>query len=312
MSSDIEIIRYNPGLKSLWDKFVESSKNGTFLFKRDYMDYHSDRFIDDSRLIYRKGVLYSLLPANRVDTTLYSHQGLTYGGLIMDEKSTAEGILEVFRELTRLLRNEGVGKFIYKPVPHIYHAVPSEEDLYALFRLDARISVRNVSSVIRLDERVGFSKLRKRMIKKASQLGVTVKETRDYERFWDILEANLREKYSAAPVHSLDEMKKLSSVFSEIRLFGAYRDEVMLGGILLYFTKKVAKVQYISANPSGKAQGAVDAIVDYLLRSPLEVDYFDFGTSNEDGGRYLNESLIHQKEGFGGRAVCYDSYEITL
>jgi hypothetical protein len=43
-----------------------------------------------------------------------------------------------------------------------------------------------------------------------------------------------------------------------------------------------------------------------------DLDYFDFGTSNEEGGKVLNASIIYQKECFGGRGVVYDTYEWEL
>lgn len=43
-----------------------------------------------------------------------------------------------------------------------------------------------------------------------------------------------------------------------------------------------------------------------------DITFFDFGKSTEDEGNYLNHNLIFQKEGFGGRGVCYDSYEYNL
>lgn len=39
---------------------------------------------------------------------------------------------------------------------------------------------------------------------------------------------------------------------------------------------------------------------------------FDFGKSTEQAGAFLNRNLIFQKEGFGGRGVCYDTYEYDL
>lgn len=59
------IIRYAPALADEWNGFVARSKNGTFLFDRRYMDYHSDRFEDYSLMFYREGRLYALMPANR-------------------------------------------------------------------------------------------------------------------------------------------------------------------------------------------------------------------------------------------------------
>ena len=73
-----------------WNEFVAKSKNGTFLLDRRYMDYHQERFTDCSLMFYSKEKLVAVLPAHRDDDTLYSHCGLSYGGLILSRKfSTA-------------------------------------------------------------------------------------------------------------------------------------------------------------------------------------------------------------------------------
>ena len=128
-----------------WDSFIDSPKNGSFLFKRAYMDYHSDRFLDFSLLIYRKDRLYALMPANKVDSTLFSHQGLTFGGIIMSSKVTTSEMLEVFPLINNFLKSNGFQKVIYKSIPYIYHNIPSQEDLYVLFRTtNAKIIGRNI------------------------------------------------------------------------------------------------------------------------------------------------------------------------
>ena len=48
------------------------------------------------------------------------------------------------------------------------------------------------------------------------------------------------------------------------------------------------------------------------LESGFTEAIFDFGISTEQGGRYLNEGLIFQKEGFGARTVVYDTYELNI
>ena len=83
METRIEIQQYIPALQPEWDCFIANSRNGTFLFFRNYMDYHSDRFIDNSLLFRYKGKLIAVLPANREGDVLWSHQGLTYGGLVL-------------------------------------------------------------------------------------------------------------------------------------------------------------------------------------------------------------------------------------
>ena len=82
----MEIKRYSSVCEGEWNAFVERSRQGTFLFNRGYMDYHSDRFDDFSLMAYDRGVLKGVLPANRVGNVLYSHQGLTYGGWILPQR----------------------------------------------------------------------------------------------------------------------------------------------------------------------------------------------------------------------------------
>ena len=313
-SQEIEIIPYSPDLKIEWDAFVENSKNGTFLFLRDYLDYHADRFPDNSFLIFRKGKLYSLLPATSKDSILFSHAGLTYGGLIMNSKCSAEGILSAFNALIDRIKTNGFKSLIYKPVPHIYHSIPSEEDLYALFRNHATLLARNISSTVNFKNPLKIQPTRRSEIKKALENNIIVSRSHNFKGFWRILEDNLRSKYAAAPVHSLNEILSLAESFPEnIKLFIAEKEGELLAGILCYFSRQVVHTQYISANDEGKRLGAVDAIIDYLLNLySSNFSFFDFGTSCGDGGRFLHESLIYHKQSFGARGICYDTYQISL
>ena len=298
-----------------WNKFVENSKNSTFLFNRNYMDYHSDRFHDYSLMIYRKDKLYAIFPANRKENILYSHQGLTYGGLILSNKSTCLEVLECFKVINAFLKENGIDKVIYKPLPYIYHDVPSQEDLYALFKLtNSQIIGRNISSTIYQNNKIKFIESRKSGIRKAKANGITISESFDFEVFWDILDTNLKNKYGVVPVHSIDEIKLLHSRFpNNIKLYLAYKGDIAIGGTVIYETKRVIHTQYISANLEGKELGCLDLLFDYLINEKYSsIPVFDFGQSTEEMGRILNESLIFQKEGFGGRGVCYDIYQYEL
>lgn len=316
----IEVRRYMPTDCDVWNDFVAHSKQGTFLFDRQYMEYHADRFHDYSLMIYRKGKLYALLPANEVmeadgGKMLYSHQGLTYGGLITNEKATAVDICEVFRVVNIDLHQNGFSKVVYKPVPHIYHRNPAEEDLYALFKeCHAHLSIRNIASSIELQHPVKWRYCRSYAANKAYTAGITVEPSTDVSTFWSILEDNLMRTYHATPVHSLEEMQLLKERFPEkIQLYIARKGDEVLAGTVLYMTPQVVHVQYISASEEGKRTHALDLLFRYLLnQASTKARYFDFGTSNEKQGHYLNENLIYQKEGFGGRGVCYDTYEWQL
>ena len=311
-----EIRRYTAGQADEWNAFVAASKNGTFLFDRRYMDYHSDRFEDCSLMVYYKSELYALLPANRVVETLYSHQGLTYGGLLMSSDSKTAVVRDAFVAVNAFLRQEGIRRVRYKHIPWIYASLPSEEDLFALNNVcKAQICSRDVSTVVMLRHRLSLSELRRRCVRKARKAGVEIKEVQDCSVFWPLLEDNLKARYNARPVHSLDEIALLKSRFPQhIRLFVACKDGRVIGGTLLYICARTVKTQYISANDEGRRVGALDLLFSTLLDKCSEngMEYFDFGTSNRPDNDDLNDSLIFQKEGFGGRAVCYDTYEYSL
>lgn len=309
-----EIRQYSPELVDDWNGFVASSKNGTFLFDRRYMDYHADRFIDHSLMIYRRGRLYALLPGNVNGDTFYSHQGLTYGGLLMNDKTTAADVVEIFRMINAYLRAEGLKTVVYKPVPWIYHQQPSEEDLYAIIQVcDVRIT-RGLSSAITREHLNEWYRIRQNGVQKAKKAGVRIEQTEDYHSFWHILSNNLRERYGLNPVHTVEEIELLHQRLPEnIRLFVAKEGQQTIGGCVLYVTGRVVHSQYIAASPRGRELHALDLLFEEVIAQSLKNHaYFDFGISTEKQGTYLNQQLIYQKEGFGGRGICYEWYKWTL
>lgn len=310
------VIPYTPDRAAQWNRLVAQSKQGTFLFDRSYMDYHADRFCDHSLMVFRKDRLFALLPANRVGDTLYSHQGLTYGGLVTDERAVPETVCEALVAINGYLQREGFRRVVYKPVPHIYHRLPAEEDVYALsLRCKARLIERDASATVLLERPLKFTESRRSGLRKALATEVTIRQSSDVDAYWQILSDNLDAKYHARPVHTVDEMKLLMARFPDnIRLYMAYdRAGVPLGGTVLYLTPRVVHTQYISASEEGKRVGALDMLFQHLLfEAGFPQAYFDFGTSAQADSNEVNASLIFQKHGFGGRTVCYDWYEWEL
>ena len=300
-------------MKAQWDDFVGRSKQGTFLFCRDFMDYHRDRFADHSLMLSRDGKLCAMLPANERDGVLWSHGGLTYGGLLTTTDTRAVEVCEMFADVNAYLQQRDFHKVVYKPVPWIYHLAPAEEDRYAIANVcHARLVERNLASVIRQDDPVRWSYNKRYGANKAKKDGVVVEQ--DNTRlpdFWQILTDNLQTNHNATPVHSLEEIVRLQAAFPDnIRLYVAHKGHELLGGSLLFVCGQTVHSQYISASPLGKELHAVDAIFKKVITEDYaSARYFDFGTSNEDHGRVLNHGLVAQKEHFGARGVCYDWYE---
>lgn len=311
----MRIENYNPSFKQPWDEFVRGSKNGVFLFFRDYMDYHQDRFRDNSLLVFDdKEQPIALLPANKNDDVLISHGGLTYGGFITDERMKTGLMLNVFELVLSYLRENNFAKLIYKPVPHIYHRFPAEEDLYALFRSNAVLFRRDVSSAINLSHKIPYQERRSRAVKKAATKNITCELSADYASYWRILEENLAVVHNVKPVHSLAEIETLQRAFPDnIKLFAAFVADEMVAGSVIYETRQVAHAQYIASSSAGRAIGALDFLFHYLLTEIyIDKPFFDFGIATEEQGRTLNSGLIEFKEGFGGRSVAYDFYEVNL
>ena len=310
----VNIVKYSEDKKEGWNEFLCSSKNGLFLFDRDYMEYHSDRFIDFSLIFYEKNKLIALLPANIEENVLVSHGGLTFGGFITDSKMTTPKMMQIFDELINYLQRESISKVVYKCIPYTYHLIPAEEDRYALFRKGAKLFRRDVTSTVYLPEKVRFQEIRRRFIKKSMSAGLELKKVDDFKSYWNILEANLAKRHNTKPVHSVEEIEYLHNNFPDnIKLFASYQDETMLSGVVVYESTNVAHAQYIASTDEGRETGALDVIFGHLINEYYrDKKYFDFGVSTENMGLYLNEGLIFFKEGFGARAVVHDFYELAI
>ena len=311
----MKIIHYSKKYKNQWNDFVKKAKNSHFFFLRDYMEYHSDRFHDHSLLVLDdKKKIIALLPANRDENILYSHQGLTFGSFIVEDKMKTETMLEIFTILKIFLKEAGIEKLIHKCIPYIYHIKPSEEDRYALFRNDAKLIRRDVSSTIDLTAEIRYSKGRKWTINKAKKENIEVIYSEDYDVFWNLLSSVLKSNHEAKPVHSLEEIKLLVKKFPKnIKLYLAKKDKIVVSGALIYENVNIIHTQYLANSELGRETSALDLLIDHLIKDIYkDKKYFDFGISNENAGQYLNTGLIAQKEGFGARPVVQDFYELEI
>lgn len=313
-------VAYAPSLASEWDAALAGVRQQSFLFRRGYMDYHADRFADCSLMVRdQRGRVVALFPANREADTVWSHQGLTYGGLIATPVLRQEDTMEVYTQLLRHYRQAGVRELVVKPLPYIYHTQPAQEELYALHRLGAQLSERAVAQVVDLSQPLAPSGQRRRGAHRAEQAGVEVVVHAEAERlpeYWALLTANLQARHGVRPVHTLSEISLLRERFpSQIQLHLALAAGRVVAGVVSYANApQVLHTQYISASAEGRALGALDLLLLRLIHAAQaqRYHYFDFGISTEQGGTVLNAGLTHQKEGFGGRAVCYDLYRLAV
>jgi hypothetical protein len=192
--------------------------------------------------------------------------------------------------------------------------LPAEEDRYALFRNDAKLIRRDVTSTIYLENKLKYQEQRKRAIKKAIENELVFEQSKNFESYWNILEEVLKVQHEAKPTHTLKEIEKLANLFPDnIKLFIAPKNKKVLAGTVIFENKQIVHTQYLANSMEGRNVGALDFVIDKLINEVYSnKKYFDFGISNEDGGRFLNTGLIAQKEGFGARAVVHDVYELEV
>jgi hypothetical protein len=311
----IEIIRYNINNKAEWDEFIDHSKNGSFLFKRDFMEYHADRFIDHSIMVYNDGILSAVVPANLSDGDVISHQGLSYGGIIIKENLRLLEVASLVKSILIYLNNNLIKKWVIKLIPRMYNERTCDELDWIMFKLGAKLYRRDTALAINNRiTKLPYQERRRRSIKKASKLNLLIKEGLDqFDPFWtNVLVPNLMRKHGVAPVHTINEIQLLAKKFPEnIKQYNIYLDHKVVAGCTMFLNKHVAHAQYISGSEEGRVSGCLDFLFDHLICEVYNhYDFFDFGICNENGGQLINKGLLEWKEGFGARSILHDFYEV--
>ncbi len=277
------------------------------------MEYHSDRFIDYSLMFFSKGKMVACLPANKVENTIISHQGLTYGGLIIQKGLKLKDTLEIFKALLLFLESNKISKLLLKQPPSFYTTHPAEEVEYLVHLTQAKTYRVDTASVIDYKNPVEIQSNRLEGYKKGKKNNLSIRESKDFEPFWNtILLDNLKQRHQAKPTHSLSEIALLASKFpNNIRQFDVLKDDQILGGATIFETHTTAHVQYISAGERKQEYGTLDFLFHHLITEVFKHKrFFDFGISNENDGLHLNKGLNYWKECFGARTYVHRFYEV--
>lgn len=305
--------QYNKHYFEQWNAFVEKAKNATFLFHRDFMEYHSDRFDDFSLIVFdEKDNLVSIIPANRVEETVYSHQGLTYGGFVFTAKTKLSQAIEIVKSVLKYLSENNISKLNIKQIPSIYCDLPSDEMEYISFLLEAKLIRKDSLSVIDFKNKLKYTQTRNESINRGNKNNLEIREENNFELFWnEILIPNLSKKHNAKPVHTIEEITFLKNKFPEnILHFNVYDNNKIVAGTTVFLSKNIAKPQYISGNESKNELGSIDFLYDYLIEKFNYKNFFDFGPSNENESKNIKEGILFWKESFGARTIVQNFYQI--
>lgn len=294
---------------------MDGARNSHFMFKRGYIDYHADRFEDHSLICMTlDGRIRAILPANAKDGLIYSHGGLSFGGLLLAAHCGVAEVLAMFEGIRIYAADAGLRRLIYKPIPHIHHLRPAEEDLYALFRCRAKVQAMMVSTTIHPTSPLHIRDSKQKDLKSSRRHDLQFQEHDDFGAYFDMLTAELRVRHGRNPTHTAAEMRLLKARFPDnIFLRVAMRANAIVAGVIIYESGRVAHLQYCMATQEGRRLRALAPLLTQEIeRARSAGKFFDFGHSNEDGGAVLNETLCAFKERFGGSATVQTIYEVDL
>ena len=308
----IEIVRYTNAFKQQWDRFVDEAKNGTFLFRRDFMEYHKDRFEDYSLMIFKGKKLKAVLPANKVQTILYSHQGLSYGGLIVHQDVRQDDFFDLQNVLKDFLKQKKFDCFISKQKQFIYN-----EEVFAWEQLYFKDILNNELNLTADLLNLTISKSKLKHYKRSEKKGFQIKKETCLLPFWEtVLQPLLRDKYQVKPVHSLDEIQHLRNKFPDnIQQYSLYYQGEIVAGITVFVSRHVVKSQYGAATILGKELRAMDYLFINLLYhfKDLNYLYFDMGTVTdpnfEEG---INNGLLQQKIELGCKIANQVTFKLKI
>ena len=247
--------RYRDTDAAAWDAFVRASRNGTFLFERGYMDYHRDRFPDHSLVVRdAEGELVAVLPAHAAGDTVASHNGLSYGGLVIGPRMKTPLFFAAFEAVLLALRDAGFRRSTTRRSHTSTTASRPRTDRYALF-LSAQFTRRDLLSVVhRWATGCRTSTAAPAGSRRRQAAGVT---GRSRNRLRRVLGAAWRRPSPSGsmptPVHTLAEIQTLRDRFpraSACTRPGGTGE--LLAGVVTYETERAAHAQYIAASPAGR------------------------------------------------------------
>lgn len=315
----LKLHAYNVTDAETWDAFCENAHQATFLHSRRFLSYHGDRFQDLSLILEEEERWVGLFPAalHPADNTcVVSHPGITYGGILHQGGLRGEQMITALKLICQHYVKAGFRKLIYKAVPAIYHRVPVQDDLYALFRVGASRNRCDLSSAIDLQHRLPITERRRRGLKKATKAGVEIIEgSQLLPQFWNVLKEILARKHDVSPVHSLAEINLLAEQFPKnIRCVCGVLSGTVAAGVLLFITPTCVHAQYMASTEAGYAISALDAVLEYCINESHKdgKHWFDFGISNEQSGLLLNDGLYRFKSEFGGGGVVHEFFDMNL
>ena len=321
----ISIKKYKKNYNKIWDNFIKNSNNGTIFHTQKFLSYHKDRlFNDHSLLFYNKHDLVAVLPAAKITkneiTTLYSHPGASYGGLITSQQLRLESLNNIIIALNKYCHRRNFDRLTMILTPSIYLKNRHDLQEYALIWNQFKQQESYISHATNLyNASCPLSKLDKRKKRYIQKLNTentfVIKNSRDIDVFYPILVASKNE-FGIKPTHSKQELIRLMKIFPKnIVLQLSYKNGVVAGGSLTFIANDKSSLVFYNVVKKEYKKSQLSSLQLYFcmqLTINQKLDYIDFGVSHlpkEDNPLTPKFSLINFKEQFGAYGIMRKIYQ---
>lgn len=314
MSKEINLLvkMYNEKYKEKWDKFVNESNNGTIFHLQQFLAYHDSNKFNFHHLIFEQdGNIIALLPGELKNGIFKSPMGASFGGFVTKHISYSK-IEKIVITFLNYCKDNNINE-IYLTHPVIsYNKIITQDLDYALLYHGFEYKHHLYSSVINLERTYNlehFEKKARNAVRKAQKMGVEVIINNDFDSFYPILVEN-KKKFKLSPTHTLEELKRLDSLLpGKIKLFLALKDDIVLGGSLIFICNDVSIIDfYIAQDYSHQQYRPINIVLFQIIRWANEngYRYFDIGVNQETSDpnpMALNRTLVSFKATFGANCL---------
>jgi hypothetical protein len=306
------IVTYTETFFEEWDKFVETSVNGTIYQTRRFLCYHDKKkFEDTSILIYKKKELVCVLPCCKNGDKYFSHKGATYGGPAFSEK--VYNVLDLNDIITLIFQHYN-NNIEFRIANAIYNSNNNDILLYFLGRnlciypeLAWYIDV-NYDIVENIKNNRNKQILRKMLTDEKIECR-KFEDDADYIDFYNMLSKNLYDKHKTCPTHTMYEFINFKNILlKEQALYLLKKNGTLYGGVYVIKTnKKCWYTFYIAKNYDIKNNMSIVYLMKQIQSDAKneKVYYVDYGITTENCGETLNIGLSEFKEfTLGGKSSC--------
>lgn len=317
----LEVIEYSGKHDAKWDDLIARSKLHSVLQTRKFLDYHHDKFNDQSVLIIdpKSGYVSAIFPAAvhpNDPTMVVSHPGSTFGGLLQRRIHPAD-YASMFALVLQHYAAKGFACLRLKTTPGfvgsqgneieahfgLKHAAVVDCNLWTYLQLKRDFSMKDKAYDVRKARKAGLT-------------GAVSDAAEDWRDFHAILEENLATRHDATPVHKFEELVELNERLVDKSKLVVVRNRdgrIVAGTWLIDYGNGVLHTQYICSTPEGRRVSAVDLLVAEAIEiANADHHVLSIGHCSIGNGWDINEGLMAFKLRFGLGVCIQTTFDYDL